>query len=95
LAAFRKRSKHNSGIYGHEQRDTAKLKRDEERLLRTDKAAWAYWQKQAPSYRKGAIWWVVSAKKPETRARRMAKLAECCAEGVWIPPFVWTKKPKA
>jgi uncharacterized protein YdeI (YjbR/CyaY-like superfamily) len=90
--AFRKRSAENSGIYGHEQNGAAKLKRDEERLLRADKAAWTDWQKRPPSYRKVVTWWIVSAKKPETRARRLAILIRSSAAGAMVPPMIWSKK---
>ncbi len=93
-AAFRKRAAHKTGIYGHEQRDTARLKRAEQGLLRANAAAWADWQRRPPSYRKGALWWIVSAKKPETRARRLAVLIDCGARGCKIPLFVWSKADK-
>jgi uncharacterized protein YdeI (YjbR/CyaY-like superfamily) len=40
---------------------------------------------QAPSYRSLATFWVVSAKRPETRARRLATLIECSSEGRRVP----------
>jgi uncharacterized protein YdeI (YjbR/CyaY-like superfamily) len=94
LAAFRKRSTKKSGIYSHEQRHTATLKRDEERGLRANPAAWTDWQRRAPSYRKAAIWWIVSAKKPETRARRLGILIRDSAAGRTVPPLTWSKTPQ-
>jgi hypothetical protein len=41
----------------------------------------------APSYRKAATWWVISAKKEETRARRLAVLIETSAKGERVPPL--------
>jgi hypothetical protein len=35
----------------------------------------------APGYRKIVRWWVISAKKEETRARRLATLIEYSAKG--------------
>lgn len=92
LKAFRRRAAGNSGVYGHEQRATARLRREEERQLRANQAAWADWRARPPSYRKVVTWWVVSAQKPETRARRLAILIRCSAAAEMVPPMVWTKK---
>jgi uncharacterized protein YdeI (YjbR/CyaY-like superfamily) len=43
--------------------------------------AWAYFQSSAPSYRKVVLWWVLSAKRPETRERRLATLIADSAAG--------------
>jgi hypothetical protein len=42
----------------------------------SEENAWDFFQKQTPSYQKMAIWWIVSAKKDETRARRLSLLIE-------------------
>ncbi|NNM35424.1 MAG: bacteriocin-protection protein [Gemmatimonadetes bacterium] len=52
--------------------------------------AWAYFQAAAPSYRKQVSWWVVSAKREETRRRRLGILIESCAAGEVIPPLRWS-----
>ncbi|CAN5689210.1 YdeI/OmpD-associated family protein [soil metagenome] len=44
-------------------------------------AAWAYFEGRSASYKKRIIWWIVSAKKPETRASRLVKLIETSAAG--------------
>ena len=49
--------------------------------MRRDKAAWKFFQAQTASYRKLASWWVVSAKKEETRLKRLGKLIEDSAAG--------------
>jgi uncharacterized protein YdeI (YjbR/CyaY-like superfamily) len=81
LAAYERRSKAKSGIYSYEQRGKAKLDKAAERLFRASATAWKHFQAQAPGYRKIAVWWVVSAKKEETRQRRLAALIEACARG--------------
>ena len=48
--------------------------------------AWADWEKRPPGYRRTATHWVTSAKKPETRARRLATLIEDSAAGRKIGP---------
>ena len=39
--------------------------------LQANSAAWAFFQARPPSYRRAATWWVVSAKREETRDRRL------------------------
>jgi len=67
--------------YSYEQPVAASLTAEDEKLIRADEAAWADWQKRPPGYRKLIAHWVTSAKKPETRARRLAALVQACAEG--------------
>lgn len=77
LKAFEQRAGERSGIYAFEQPDEAsKLSDEEEKQFRTNERAWAYFQQEAPHYQRGARWWVVSAKKPETRQKRLAQLIE-------------------
>lgn len=71
------------GVYSFEQRE-AKLDPAGERAMRRVPAAWAHWQREAPSYKKAASWWVISAKQPATRARRLAQLIADCAAGLRI-----------
>jgi uncharacterized protein YdeI (YjbR/CyaY-like superfamily) len=87
LAAFERRADDRSAIYSYEQRKAAKLEPDQERRLRADEHAWAFFEAQPPSYRRAAIHWVTSAKKPETRDRRLAQLIECSAAGKPVPPL--------
>lgn len=44
-------------------------------------AAWEFFGAQPPGYRRRAIWWVTSAKREETRARRLAQLIDDSAAG--------------
>ena len=87
LAAFERRTDDRTAIYSHEQRKAAKLEPDQEGRLRADERARAYFEAQPPSYRRAAIHWVTSAKKPETRERRLAQLIECSAAGRPVPPL--------
>jgi uncharacterized protein YdeI (YjbR/CyaY-like superfamily) len=50
-------------------------------LLKKNKAAWNFFEKQPPSYRKMIGWWIISAKKEETRMARLAKLIGESAKG--------------
>jgi len=87
LKPFRERAPARSGIYSYEQRHTARLSDAQERRFRGNGRAWEYFQAQAPSYRKTAIWWVVTAKQEETRARRLTTLIESSERGRPIPPL--------
>jgi uncharacterized protein YdeI (YjbR/CyaY-like superfamily) len=89
LAAFERRSDDRTAIYSHEQRRDAKLEPDQQRRLEADERARAYFESRPPSYRRAAIHWVTSAKKPETRERRLSQLIECSAAGRPVPPLRW------
>jgi uncharacterized protein YdeI (YjbR/CyaY-like superfamily) len=80
LAAFERRIEARSAVYSFEQ-ETIELGRTYERLFRADRAAWMFFQDQPPSYRKAATWWVISAKKEETRLRRLETLVADSANG--------------
>ena len=60
--------------YSYEQRRTARLDALSERQFRSNERAWAFFQTSPPWYRRTATWWVISAKKEETRQRRLARL---------------------
>ena len=79
LAAFEDRKENRSGIYSYEQR-SAELPEPYARRFRKHTAAWAFFQAARPSDRKAACWWIVSAKREETRLLRLGKLIEGCAK---------------
>ena len=80
LKAFAARMENNSGIYSYEQRPT-ELAEPYATHLKKNKAAWTFFGMQPPSYRKMIAWWIVSAKKEETRMARLAKLISDSAKG--------------
>ena len=80
LKAFAARIGNKSGIYSYEQRST-ELKEPYAELLKRNKAAWTFFEKQPPSYRQMIGWWIISAKKEETRMARLAKLISESAKG--------------
>jgi uncharacterized protein YdeI (YjbR/CyaY-like superfamily) len=86
------RRAHRSGRCSYEQRPT-RLPEPHARLLRRDAAALRFFMRQIPSYRRAAIWWVISAQRPETRARRAAVLVELSAAGKLIPQFLRGTRP--
>ena len=91
LAAFEKRDEKRSGIYSYE-RSEAHFDAVQAKALEADKKAFAYWNAQTPSYRRTVTAWVVNAKKPETRVKRLATLIECSRNGRPIPPQSYPKK---
>ena len=85
------RDKHRSGIYSYENELKA-LTADEEQLFRKNAPAWTDWDERPPGYRKTVLGWITSAKKPETRAKRLAELIAVSAEGRRLPQYDWQKK---
>jgi len=91
LKAFAERTAENSGIYAYEQRRSAALDPADEQQFRANKAAWAFFQAQPPSYHQTAIWWVISAKQEATRRKRLATLITDSEQGRTIRPL--TRQP--
>jgi len=85
-------NKHKSGVYSYE-KPLASLTAQEEKLFRRNKAAWSDWDKRPAGYRRSALGWIASAKKPETRAKRLDELITVSAEGRRLPQYDWQKKP--
>jgi|SRR5215207_1148988 len=86
-AAFERRADDKTAIYSYEQRKAAQLEPEQERRFRDNERAWSWFEAQAPSYRRTAIHWVTSAKRPETRERRLTQLIEDSEAGRRIAPL--------
>lgn len=84
-------NKGKSGLYAYE-RELAELAKNEETHFRKNKAAWSDWEKRPPGYRKVVLHWVTGAKRPETRAKRLAILIESSAAREKIPGYDIGKK---
>jgi uncharacterized protein YdeI (YjbR/CyaY-like superfamily) len=80
LAAFEARVAQKTGIYAYENRP-AELEEAFAKAFRINKEAWAFFQAQPPSYRKLANWYIASARKEETRQKRLARLIADSAAG--------------
>ena len=85
LAAFEKRDGERSAIYAYEQRKAAKLPPPFEKKFRACVEAWKFFQSQPPWYQRTSTYWVISAKKEETRSKRLATLIDCSARKRNIP----------
>lgn len=86
LAAYEQRKENRSGVYSFEQRPEA-LAPEQERIFRRNKVAWRYFEEETPSYRRAAIWWVISAKQEPTRLRRLEQLIAFSERGEAVPQF--------
>jgi uncharacterized protein YdeI (YjbR/CyaY-like superfamily) len=81
LAAFESRDKTQSARASYEQKTAAKLSPQDIKEFKKNAAAWKYYGAVTPGYRQLVNWWIISARKPETRSMRLRKLIGACAEG--------------
>jgi uncharacterized protein YdeI (YjbR/CyaY-like superfamily) len=84
--AFAGRDAEKTNRYSFE-RDHVELDAAMQKEFRAHREAWLFFQSQPPSYRKMMTWWVQSAKRETTRARRLAKLIADSAAGQRIDPM--------
>ncbi len=70
--------------YSSEQRNV-ELAKEYEEQIKANQPAWLSFTNLAPSYKRDSIWWVMSAKKEETRLRRLGILIASSEEGLKIP----------
>jgi len=94
LKAFRERDRAKAQRYSFENRPR-RLDPASTRTFKANPRAWAHFTAQAAWYRRTAVWWVMSAKREETRARRLATLIASSAAGRRAPPFNVAAKDRA
>ena len=82
--AFDQRTLNRSGIYSYEQRPK-ELPDPYRATLKQNKAAWDFFEAQPPSYRRMVTWWIISAKKEETKFKRLERLIKFSAQAERIP----------
>ena len=80
LAAFKARDLKKSRQYSYE-RNNCRLEAAHEKRFKTNAKAWEFFRAQAPWYQRTTTWWVVSAKREETRLKRLATLIEDSGKG--------------
>ena len=80
LAAFSKRKESKSNIYAYEKVPVL-LDETFEKQFQANKQAWAFFQSQAPSYKKVIIHWLMSAKQEATKRSRLEKIMVESEEG--------------
>jgi uncharacterized protein YdeI (YjbR/CyaY-like superfamily) len=86
LAAFEKRDETRSKQYSY-QRESPEFDAASEAAFRANKAAWDFFRAQPAGYQRLNTWWVTSAKREETRAKRLAALIDISAQGRRIDPM--------
>ncbi len=91
LKAFDARDSKRSGVYSFE-RAAMKLTAEFENRFRSDREAWEFFEKQPPYHRKLAVFWIMSAKRDETQARRLDTLIRVSAAGERLPGLTGAKK---
>jgi uncharacterized protein YdeI (YjbR/CyaY-like superfamily) len=87
LRAYEARRTERTGLYSFERREAAELPPEFEKRFRTATAAWKWFASRPAGYRRTATHWVISAKRDETRRRRLQQLIDCSAEGRNVPPL--------
>jgi uncharacterized protein YdeI (YjbR/CyaY-like superfamily) len=93
LKAFAAREEYRSGIYSYEQR-SPEMPAEYASKMKKNKAAAKFFAEQPASYRKAVNWWIVCARKEETRLKRLGELIKHSEAGRRIPQYVALKKPK-
>lgn len=73
LKAFSFRTEKKSNIYAYETK-AQELDFQYEEQFKKNTIAWSFFIKQAPSYKKTIIHWLMSAKQEQTRQQRLEKL---------------------
>jgi uncharacterized protein YdeI (YjbR/CyaY-like superfamily) len=86
LAAFEARRPELTGVYLSDM-DADSPPSELIDAFRANAAAWTFWSRQPPSYRRQMMWWVLSAKRAQTRQRRLAALVDEHAAGRRIDPL--------
>ena len=74
MTAFQQRTPAKSQVYSYENRKAAKPSSAATKLFRAESSAWKFFQRQSKSYQQTAIWWIVSAKRSQTRKNRLQRL---------------------
>ena len=74
----------NAQGYSSDQRNVPFAK-EYEGQLKANQPAWLFFSNLATSYRRDSIWWVMSAKREETRFKRLGILIASSEAGLKIP----------
>jgi len=88
MRAFEERSEMRTGLASYEQKDEPTFEPSQEKRFRADAQAWRWFGAQPAWYRKAATHWVVSAKREETRLRRLETLIADSKHGRTVGPLM-------
>jgi uncharacterized protein YdeI (YjbR/CyaY-like superfamily) len=92
LKAFAARSAKKSGIYSYEQRKSARFTPEQEKQFRANKGAWDFFRSQPPWYQRVTTYWVISAKREETKLKRLSSLIVHSQDHRTLPQLIPAKK---
>ncbi|HKR13448.1 MAG TPA: YdeI/OmpD-associated family protein [Pyrinomonadaceae bacterium] len=81
LKAYALRDPKHTGVYAFENAPR-EFSPEYEKKFRANKAAWKFFETEPPSIRRTCIFWVMNAKKEETRLRRLEQLIDSSANGI-------------
>jgi uncharacterized protein YdeI (YjbR/CyaY-like superfamily) len=90
MKAFEERDRRKDAVYSYE-RPEQELSPEFIGRFKADETAWAFWQSRPPSFKRQASYWVMSAKRPETRERRFTALVAESRAGRLPAPFIVTR----
>jgi uncharacterized protein YdeI (YjbR/CyaY-like superfamily) len=93
LTAFKARDLKKSRQYSYE-RNNCRFEAAQENKFKENAQAWEFFRAQAPWYQRTTTWWVVSAKREETRLKRLATLIEDSEKGRRIGPLDYPKNKR-
>jgi uncharacterized protein YdeI (YjbR/CyaY-like superfamily) len=80
LKLFEERKIKQPGVYSYENKPE-NLPEYMQEILKTNAAALAFYNSCPPSYRRTALFWILSARQEQTRLSRLDKFIQLCAEG--------------
>lgn len=94
LRVFERRDNKKSKLYSYEVK-RCKFAPANEKQFRANPTAWEFYRKQASWYQRVSCFWVTSAKKEETRLRRLATLIDDSQRGRKLKQLISTPKNPA
>lgn len=83
LKVFNLRKEDKLGIYSYEN-ESAWLESTYEKQFKANKTAWDFFMKQAPSYKKAIVRWIMSAKQEKTKQARLEKTIKASEQGLRV-----------
>lgn len=86
-AAWERRTEDKSSLYSYEQKKRLALSPAYLERLKADRAAWSDWEARPPGYKRQVAHWIMSAKKEETRLRRLEQLIGDSAQARKVKPL--------
>jgi len=91
IEAFKKLDVKRTDVYSFEQKELV-LGEAFEQKIKDNEKAWNFFQSLPPSAKKATIHWLMSAKREDTKLRRLDTLIESSENGLRIPMLRQNKK---